>query len=600
MPSNDSEHSATDIITYIGVPLAVLGVLPILYNTVATLAALSKIKRMLRHGRLTALTRSDVVNRVIEVELPRYAVTPCDRFAETDLYWRLSRQPSSIPGGSWTTFNWQSRAIGAKTQRVEYADQLRQPQVDVVFSELVAYLLDLGAVPDGHGWKLLRSTGLWTPTGCALMKSPDGFHDALTIAPLDDSDGHLSLKANWSSDWTTRDISSLPPYWIKLPPPPLPPPAKATEDAESASGSAPRDEETRSSSESAHGKEDGGKDGKSLRSKESLDSIQKQVEKNARATITCQISVVGLVAALTQDEDGMPIRPSTAGPQSLYIEHLRTRGGGGGLTAGAWFASVATAYGTSSQTVLWNYQVPEAVLGFARRDTVPCGVLVLLGVVDDADTPEWDAGAAANDAQEQARDLFIRRTHEHHAALQAEARMPPPQREAAARDRMQREMAQRMQDMRDRTRLENQRREARTSEALQSPKWDAKLVAEHNLRWLARRSEERAGSPGGGPPGFHVGAAQSLRDVVGALLHRMVLDGAFAASICRMLDLWKAWADNGGMRRSDLEALRAAQEAFALASLLVALLRDTSTAHEGTLSLDLQECLRMWRIVRLG
>ena len=61
---SDSEHSATDVITYIGVPLAVLGVLPILYNTVVTLAAVSRIKRMLRHSRLTALTRSDVVNRV--------------------------------------------------------------------------------------------------------------------------------------------------------------------------------------------------------------------------------------------------------------------------------------------------------------------------------------------------------------------------------------------------------------------------------------------------------------------------------------------------------------------------------------------------------
>lgn len=84
------------------------------------------------------------------------------------------------------------------------------------------------------------------------------------------------------------------------------------------------------------------------------------------------------------------------------------------------------------------------------------------------------------------------------------------------------------------------------------------------------------------------------------LLHRMVLDGEFAASICKVLDLWKAWADNGGMRRSDLDTLREKQELFALASLLVALVRDTVTAHEGTLSLDLQECLRIWKTVRLG
>jgi hypothetical protein len=131
-------------------------VLPILWNTVATLASLSKIKQLLRHSKLTALTRSDVVNRVIEVELPRYAVRPMDRYSDRDDYWTLSRNPSSIPGGSWTTFNWRTHIIGHNTQRVEYADQLRQPQVEVAFDELVCYLLDLGAVPDPQGWRLLR------------------------------------------------------------------------------------------------------------------------------------------------------------------------------------------------------------------------------------------------------------------------------------------------------------------------------------------------------------------------------------------------------------------------------------------------------------
>jgi hypothetical protein len=39
--------SATDVITYIGVPLAVLGVAPIIYNTVSTVATVMKVKRML-------------------------------------------------------------------------------------------------------------------------------------------------------------------------------------------------------------------------------------------------------------------------------------------------------------------------------------------------------------------------------------------------------------------------------------------------------------------------------------------------------------------------------------------------------------------------
>jgi hypothetical protein len=138
----------------------------------------------------------------------------------------------------------------------------------------------------------------------------------------------------------------------------------------------------------------------------------------------------------------------------------------------------------------------------------------------------------------------------------------------------------------DHRRRDDQRREARALEALQSPKWDTKLVAEHNLRWLKARG--------------HVDEPVALKDAVGALLHRMILDGQFAASVCGMLDLWKAWSDNGGMRKSDHAALADARETFAEASLLVAMIKDTTTAHEGTLSMDLQECMAMWRVVRLG
>lgn len=135
-------------------------------------------------------------------------------------------------------------------------------------------------------------------------------------------------------------------------------------------------------------------------------------------------------------------------------------------------------------------------------------------------------------------------------------------------------------------RLEAQRRETRMMEAMQSPKWDTKLVAEHNLGYL-----KESGA---------VATDMGLKEVVGTLLHRMVLDGQFSASLCRLLDLWKAWGENGGMRKSDLAALREDQTTFAYATLLVAIIKDTSSALEGTLSMDLQECLRMWKMVRLG
>lgn len=145
--------------------------------------------------------------------------------------------------------------------------------------------------------------------------------------------------------------------------------------------------------------------------------------------------------------------------------------------------------------------------------------------------------------------------------------------------------------MHDRTRRDAQRRETRRLEALQSPKWDTRLVAEHSLTWL--RGRKAAGAGAGSE-------LVEMRDVVGTVLHRMVLDGAFAAGLCEMLDTWKAWADNGGMRGADLDVLQVRLETFALASLLVALIKDATGAHEGTLSVDLQECMRMWRVVRLG
>ncbi|EPE10389.1 hypothetical protein F503_05484 [Ophiostoma piceae UAMH 11346] len=602
---SDNGHSATDIITYIGVPLAVLGVLPIMYNTFVTLVNASKIKRMLRHSRLTALTRSDVVNRVIEIELPRYAVTPWDRFQHRQEYWQVARNPSSIPGGSWTTFNWKTNAIGFKTQRVEYADQLRQPQVEVNFDELVSYLLDLGAVPDAHGWRLLRSTGLWTPVGCTLMKSPDEHSSALTLAPLDDSDGNLSLSVTWQPGWTSRNFADLPPYWVSLPAPP-PPDYKDREEAHAPDSSG---EPSSSSSHppTAVGPDTKIEDKEKGVPRESLDSALREGRTTATTPITCQISVDGIITALTEEKrraggvarnntmgaastmsgttrvgggNSFPLT-STINLDSLYIEHIRVRSG---VTDGVWFASAATAYGTTSQTILWNYRIPEDVLAFARRETVPCGVLVLLGAANEDETPEW-ATPHPHDHMHSI-DLFTQRNQERRAAMQAEIRLPPNQRDAAQRERMQRENMQRISDMRAQSQLAQERLEQREMQALNSAKWDTCLVAEHTLRWLRVNKK--------------VDETLELKLVAGHILHRMVRDGHYAAQLCRMLDRWKTWSDLGGMKKSDLQVLRDQMETFSYATLLMALIKDTSTAHDGTLSVDLQECMRMWRKVRLG
>jgi len=359
--------SGPDIITYIGIPLAVLGVLPIIYNTIATLATVAKVRRILRHGRLAGMTRGDVINHIVEIELPRYTIAPLDRQEQCKDYWRLCEHPSQIPGGSWTLFNWKSNVIGLKTQRIDYSDQLRQPQAEIGFEELISFLLDLGAVPDPVGFRMLRGSGLWVPRGTPLLLSPDKHEKVLTIGPLEDSDGHLSLSVRWSSRWAMRDQSSLPPYWVTIKGSPFKRPATTDTDEEDFKDGA-----------------DGEDDAQAVKpNNEKTPATSKYVPETecSPPTIRCQVGLNGLTSAIPDDYDaGMFESLDT---RHLEVDESMTN------TIGIWFASAITAFGTSSQTILWNYKIPSEILAFSKKDTLPCGVLVLLDIVNESITPEW-------------------------------------------------------------------------------------------------------------------------------------------------------------------------------------------------------------------
>ncbi|SPO05309.1 uncharacterized protein DNG_07996 [Cephalotrichum gorgonifer] len=556
MAPTDFDNKAADIITYVGVPLAVLGLVPILYNFLATLITLYKVKRKLRLNHVaTTTTRSDIVNRVIEVEFPRYAVTPKRCIAPASR--KLSARQSRIDGGSWTIFEWEKQEVGGKIQRIQYPTQIRQPQVEVDFAELVAYLHSLGAIPDEQGWKRLRSSGLWMPKGLSLMNSPDGSQKALVIASLDDSDGNLSLAAtpNWSPNWIPKGSSFQPPNVVRLVPRTAGGPVITAGEVIVASECSQETADSKSPEELRKKKPD---------SREvPLDSPQKKSDgDDSKAAIVCEISTGGLSNAHWQASNSPT---STASHHVLDIEHLRTRDES---LDGSWFASAATAYRTTSKTILWGYTIPDEILSFAKRATVPCGVLVLLGIADDSETPDW---ATRYDAQDAEGEHFFDRIAERRLAARAEASMSPNQRRAAA--------------MHEQVRLEDQSRATRTHEALQSPRWDATRVAEHALRWLK--------------PHDHRGRPVSLEDTAGSILHSMVLDREFSSSICAMLDLWKAWVDKEGMKGSDLAYLQEAPEVFAQASLLVTLVKDSVTGSQQML-VDLQACVRTWKTVRLG
>jgi hypothetical protein len=371
--------SAPDIITYIGVPLAVLGVMPIIYNTIITLITLAKVRRMLRHGRLAGIARGDIVNHIIEVELPRYTLAPLHRDEQCDEYWGLCDYPSHIPGGSWTTFNWRRHNTGSKTQRIDYSDQLRQPQAEIGFEELVSFLLDLGAVPDATGFRMLRGSGLWVPTGTPLLLSPDRHEPVLTIAPLDDSDGYLSLAVRWSSNWGMRDPSSLPPYWVLIRGELPQRPTTSITEVETQPLLQDSHEEPPDPDKKQPIIEDKTNDLQPIISERPASKTAKYtpVLEESPPALRCKVTLTGLECAVPEDPD-----PSLFAP--ISTSHLLSS-----TTAGTWFSSALTAHSTTSNTILWNYTIPPPILKFATQPSIPCGVLVLLEFVPESLTPEW-------------------------------------------------------------------------------------------------------------------------------------------------------------------------------------------------------------------
>jgi hypothetical protein len=566
-----SGASATDIITFIGIPLAVIGVLPILYNTTVTLSALAKVKRILKKSRLAAITRPDVINHVIEVEFPRFQIAPLHRDEDSVAYWSTYEHPSLVPGGSWTVFNWKTQTIGLKTQRIKYADELRQPQAEIGFEELISYLLDLGAVPNAAGFRMLRTSGLWVPTGTPLLRSPDRHEVALAVAPLNDSDSHLSLRVHWSRKWTMRDRLSLPPYWIQIVGP----------DADHAVFD-------NSSTLQAHnpGEPNNGM-GRELASRPTtgfsaskgdteFDLENKaSLSRHSTSAVRCHISIDGL-------HEAVPGQSPHLTSYELDVQHIQIRRLNSD-TSGVWFASTITALSALKHEVLWNYHIPEDIMQFARKDTIPCGILVMLGIVEESQTPDW---ATKYDDATEDNELRFKQMREEGQALMREAALPPAERAKAVGERQRKKFETFTDSIKEKQRREVQRFNTRMIEALQSPKWDNKLVAGHCLAWLKTNN--------------HVPDRHNLDRAVEVIIYRMIMDKAFATAIVGMLDAWKGWVDGGGMGKAHYEVAKTRLFDFAYASLLSSIIRGASPVTEGSLAMDLQESVRTWKRVRVG
>jgi hypothetical protein len=546
--------SATDIITYVGVPLAVLGVMPVLYTTMRAVIIKSRIKRMFSRNAVSdVVIRGNLMSPTVEIELPHYSITPKSR--NDDKYWGLNDKPSVLKGGSWTIFNWETMTIGSCTYKVTetYQGDIRQPQADVDFTELLLFLMDRGARPHGEGFKMLRQSGLWTGTGTRLLLSPDAQDSVLKIVPPEDSDGKLSLAISWSAEWDNRSATSLSPFWMQIEVP-----NKSTLRIWFNVNTLKHTESSGQSQSDINAEE--------TTKPDSLDD-RPFLTPGGKARFSILSNGVQDACMLT----------ATNALDPLLIEHLRDRKK---ATFGPalWFSCAAAALTNSTKAWLWGFTIPDAVLDFSRKRTVPCGVMVVIGMMADDESLDWYRLYNPNledELQEKQRKLGDEEFEIAVTQKKSEDYFLSATRQYYKSRRLHSECEDALTKNED----------AKWSDAITSQALDSAKLATAALAWL--KSETSLPD-------------MLEKEIIEMLLYQMLLDPDSATAVATVLDEWKCWADGGAMTRANLKFVMANKIAFAYATLIVDLIKGTEESVEGDLDANMKACINAWKTVKVG
>lgn len=513
---------------------------------------------------------------VVEVSLPRFSITPLDR--DDPEYWAPNPKPSTLSGGTWTCFNWNALITGTRLYRLQYSDDLQVPQAEIDFGELLGFLLDRGAVPDVKGLHFLKVSGLWTPTGTSLMLSPDEGSSVLRVSVPNDSDGVLSLALRWEEAWDNREPTSLPPSWMRLTIP------ERLSGAASSGEDLPSDEllsfEDKSllkqtSMESADGK---------VFERRSMEKKEPGArEKSSRSTsfyIPTPTSVRFQLGHLPSGE----LTISTAAWEVFHapldsspsLNHLRSE------PASTWFPAIALALGLSKSLPLYPYTLPPFLHRLAMKDTIPCGVLVLLGLLKEHEAPDWATKYDPAEEGQRMHNSFLAKQR----AIAAERMMPGEQARIARIARETEDLHRAGEEFRARMTRQREREERREREAFVSGRLDARIAADAGLRWLAGQNLLRS--------------ATGTQEAVEGLLIGMVKGEEATMGVCSVLEKWREWSDRGGMNTEDLATFRKYTLGFCYAACVMGLLRDVCAKEESSVAVDMQEVIRFWKKIRLG
>ena len=458
--------------------------------------------------------------------------------------------------------------------------------------------------------------GLWTPAGTVLLRRAERKEDVegsesedgegkrttarnnrarandwvLRTSVPDDSDGILCLTIRWSKDQTSarsvaelRGAASLPPGWGRLRQPALlsehEKDEEKKEDTDEPQNLPARIEALKSSH--AHSRQS-----TSLRFHTEDNRVQRLLWEthNVETGHTCT-----------------PFR---------YYEQS---------TAGLWFTCTASALlsrQTSTSGGLWAFEIPSDIKTFVRKDSIPCGVLVLLHILPEVDAPQWSSEREnRNEGVDKARKMHQSLTARL-AAERLEASMPPEQAKVAKANRRQKELQGFHDEMVSNNAAKQERQERAIKDAIASPRLEVQKVAECALRWLIDNGE--------------IGREWTVEQLAEAVLYLLVVDlqhhqqhprqdnpegpkieESESTLIITILEEWLSWSAAGGMKKQQFHLLESkeAKRAFCFAVALVAVVAEGCTsgsggtggdAAGGKVGADMWECLRLWRKVRLG
>ena len=464
--------------------------------------------------------------------------------------------------------NWNALATGTRLYRLQYSDDLQVPQAEIRFGELVGFLLDRGAVPDVKGLHMLRVSGLWTPTGTSLLLSPDAGHSVLRVSAPNDSDGILSLALHWEKEWDNRDPTCLPPSWMRLE---IPEPIAAV---------IGKRQESLIDATLVEGEptEQGDVEGEKGSVKRTSIGTGEQVSNPSYLpTATSLRFRLGFLPS-----DALTISTATWEafhaplPSSPSLTHLRS------APASIWFPIIALALGLSKSLPLYTYTLPPSIHALATKDTIPCGVLVLLGLLSEDEAPDWATKYDPLEEVHQHHNSFLAKQR----AVAAERMMGGEQARVARIAREREEMHRMGEEFRARLARQREREERREREAFASGRLEARVAADAGARWLVGEEVLKKGS--------------GMQEAVEGLLVGMIKGEGRAMGVCGVLERWREWSDRGGMNAEDFAIFKKDKTGFCYAACVMGLLRDVCSKEESSVAADMQECILSWKKVRLG